>query len=46
MNLGMGQALGRVLVWLDPHVEATGDLLGPLLATLDRPGVGLAGGWG
>jgi GT2 family glycosyltransferase len=31
MNLGMGQALGRVLVWL---------------ATLDRPGVGLAGGWG
>jgi cysteinyl-tRNA synthetase len=46
MNLGMGQALGRVLVWLDPHVEATGDLLGPLLATLDGPGVGLAGGWG
>jgi GT2 family glycosyltransferase len=46
MNLGMGQALGRVLVWLDPHVEATGDLLGPLLAALDRPGAGLAGGWG
>jgi len=46
MNLGMGQALGRVLVWLDPHVEATGDLLGPLLAALARPGAGLAGGWG
>ena len=46
MNLGMGQALGRVLVWLDPHVEATGDLLSPLLAALDRPGAGLAGGWG
>jgi GT2 family glycosyltransferase len=46
MNLAMGQALGRVLVWLDPHVEATGDLLGPLLAALDRPGTGLAGGWG
>jgi hypothetical protein len=46
MNLGMGQALGRVLVWLDPHVEAKGDLLGPLLAALDQPGVGLAGGWG
>src|SRR6266508_3269616 len=30
MNLAMGQATGRVLVWLDPHVEATGDLLGPL----------------
>jgi cysteinyl-tRNA synthetase len=46
MNLGMGQALGRVLVWLDPHVEATGDLLGPLLAALGQPGAGLAGGWG
>ena len=46
MNLGMGQALGRVLVWLDPHVEATGDLLSPLLAALDQPGAGLAGGWG
>jgi cysteinyl-tRNA synthetase len=46
MNLGMGQALGRVLVWLDPHVEATGDLLGPLVGALARPGAGLAGGWG
>jgi hypothetical protein len=46
MNLAMGQALGRVLVWLDPHVEATGDLLDPLLAALDQPGAGLAGGWG
>jgi GT2 family glycosyltransferase len=46
MNLAMSHALGRVLVWLDPHVEATGDLLTPLLAALDRPGVGLAGGWG
>jgi GT2 family glycosyltransferase len=46
MNLAMGQAQGRVLVWLDPHVEATGDLLSPLLAALDQPGAGLAGGWG
>jgi GT2 family glycosyltransferase len=46
MNLAMGQARGRVLVWLDPHVEATGDLLGPLLTALDQPGTGLAGGWG
>jgi cysteinyl-tRNA synthetase len=46
MNLAMGQATGRVLVWLDPHVEPTGDVLGQLLAALDRPGVGLAGGWG
>ena len=46
MTLAMGQALGRVLVWLDPHVEATGDLLGPLLAALAQPGAGLAGGWG
>ena len=46
MNLGMGQAVGRVLVWLDPHVEATGDVLSPLLAALAQPGTGLAGGWG
>jgi GT2 family glycosyltransferase len=46
MNLAMGQAGGRVLVWLDPHVEATGDLLGPLLEALAAPGAGLAGGWG
>jgi cysteinyl-tRNA synthetase len=46
MNLAMGQALGRVLVWLDPHVEAAGDLFGPLLAALEEPGTGLAGGWG
>jgi glycosyltransferase involved in cell wall biosynthesis len=46
MNLAMGQALGRVLVWLDPHVEAAGDLFGPLLAALDEPDIGLAGGWG
>jgi glycosyltransferase involved in cell wall biosynthesis len=46
MNLGMGQAVGRVVVWLDPHVEATGDLLSPLLDALAEPGAGLAGGWG
>jgi GT2 family glycosyltransferase len=46
MNLGLGQARGRVLVWLDPHVEATGDLFAPLLDALAVPGVGLAGGWG
>jgi glycosyltransferase involved in cell wall biosynthesis len=46
MNAGMGQSSGRVLVWLDPHVEATGDLLGPLLGALAEPGTGLAGGWG
>jgi GT2 family glycosyltransferase len=46
MNLAMAQATGRVLVWLDPHVEATGDLLTPLLDALRTPGAGLAGGWG
>jgi glycosyltransferase involved in cell wall biosynthesis len=46
MNLGMGHATGGVLVWLDPHVEATGDVLGPLLAALAEPEAGLAGGWG
>jgi GT2 family glycosyltransferase len=46
MDLAMGQATGGVLVWLDPHVEATGDLLTPLVQALAEPGVGLAGGWG
>lgn len=46
IGLGMSQATGRVLVWLDPHVEATGDLLTPLVDALAEPGVGLAGGWG
>jgi len=46
MNLGMSQAVGRALVWLDPHVEATGDLLTPLLDALGEPGTGLSGGWG
>jgi cysteinyl-tRNA synthetase len=46
MNLAMSQATGRVVVWLDAHVEATGDVLSPLLAALAAPGVGLAGGWG
>ena len=46
MNLGMGQATGRVVVWLDPHVEATGDVLRPLFDALEHPSAGLAGGWG
>jgi glycosyltransferase involved in cell wall biosynthesis len=46
MDLAMGQAAGGVLVWLDPHVEATGDVLAPLVEALAEPAVGLAGGWG
>jgi glycosyltransferase involved in cell wall biosynthesis len=46
MNLGLGQARGSLLVWLDPHVEATGDLFAPLLDAVKDPAVGLAGGWG
>jgi GT2 family glycosyltransferase len=46
VDLAMGQATGAVLVWLDPHVEATGDLLTPLVEALAEPAVGLAGGWG
>jgi glycosyltransferase involved in cell wall biosynthesis len=46
MNLAMSQATGRALVWLDPHVEATGDLLRPLLDALADPAVAVAGGWG
>jgi glycosyltransferase involved in cell wall biosynthesis len=46
MDLGMSQATGRVLVWLDPHVEATGDLLSPLVGALAEPDAAVAGGWG
>jgi glycosyltransferase involved in cell wall biosynthesis len=46
MDLGMSQAGGRVLVWLDPHVEATGDVLAPLVGALAEPDAGVAGGWG
>lgn len=45
-NAGLRRSRGRVVVALDPSVEATGDALAPLEATLAEPGVGICGPFG
>ena len=42
-NLGASLAQGNVLIFTDAHVDVTPGFLGPLLAALDRPGVGAVG---
>ena len=43
---GVRRAGGAVVVILDPSVEATGDVVSPLIEALSDPSVGVAGGWG
>jgi hypothetical protein len=45
-NIGIRRATGRVVVILDGSVEPTGDVISPLVAALDDPTVGVAGGFG
>lgn len=45
-NAGLRRAIGHVVILLDPSIELNGDLIGPLVAALDDPSVGVAGGWG
>ncbi len=45
-NAGLKRSRGRIVVALDGSVEPTGDLLGPLEAALDDPGVGVCGPFG
>jgi GT2 family glycosyltransferase len=45
-NAGLRRSAGRVVVALDPSVEATGDVLSPLEAALGDPGVGICGPFG
>lgn len=45
-TLGIQASRGEVTVLLDSSIEPTGDIVGPLLAALEDPSVGLAGGWG
>ncbi len=45
-NAGLRRAVGRVVILLDPSVELTGELIGPLVAALDDPSVAVTGGWG
>jgi len=46
LNAGIRRAGGRVVLLLDPSVEATGDVVTPLVGALDDPTVGVVGGWG
>jgi cysteinyl-tRNA synthetase len=46
LNAGIRRASAAVVVLLDPSVEATGDLVTPLVAVLDDPTVAVAGPWG
>jgi len=45
-NIGIRRAGAPVVVLLDASVEPTGDIVTPLVAALDDPTVGVAGGFG
>ncbi len=45
-NIGIRRASGPIVIVIDTSVEATGDIVGPLVAALDDPTVGVAGGFG
>jgi len=46
VNLGLRRARGTAVILLDTSLEPRGDFVAPLLAALDAPGVGVAGGYG
>lgn len=45
-TLGLRGSAGEVAVMVDASIEPIGDLVGPLLAVFEDPGVGIAGPWG
>ncbi len=45
-NIGIRRASAPVVVLMDPSVEATGDVITPLVAALADPTVAVAGAWG
>lgn len=45
-QIGIRRASGSTIVLVDPSIEATGDLVGPLAAALDDPSVGVTGAFG
>jgi cysteinyl-tRNA synthetase len=45
-NAALRTSRGRVIVAADLSVEATGDMLRPLVRALENPSVGVAGPWG
>jgi hypothetical protein len=46
LNMGLRRAIAPVVVLLDTSIEPTGDVVTPLVRTLDDPTVAVAGGWG
>ena len=46
INIGIRRASGPVVIVVDSSVEATGDIVTPLVRALDDPTVGVAGGFG
>jgi hypothetical protein len=46
MNAAIRFATGRIVLVVDPSIEAVGDVFGPLEQTLQDPGVGIAGPFG
>jgi Glycosyl transferase family 2 len=46
INAGVRRAPGPVVILLDSSIEPIGDAITPLVAALDDPSVGVAGGWG
>jgi len=45
-NIGLRRASAPVVVLMDASIEATGDVITPLVDALDDPAVAVAGGWG
>jgi hypothetical protein len=45
-NAGLRRSAGRIVVLADGSVEATGDVVGPLIASLGDPSVGITGPFG
>lgn len=46
LQIGIRRASGSIVVLVDPSVEATGDLVTPLVAALEDPSVAVAGAFG
>lgn len=46
LNIGARRATGRIVLVVDASIELTGDVVGPLAASLDDPTVAIAGAFG
>jgi cysteinyl-tRNA synthetase len=46
LNIGTRRTTGRIVLVIDPSIEVTGDVVGPLVATLEDPSVAIAGPFG